>query len=112
LSRNTIRLAPFFDRGTMQSKFLAISAVLITLLAGCSTVAEKTNMMSDADVKAKVAGTLGYSAETMTLLNRRTDGTNTYVTVRAADKKEFACTVNGGNLLSMGITNPPDCRAR
>lgn len=84
----------------------------MTMLAGCSTLAEKTNMMSDADVTAKVAGPLGYAPSALTLLNRRNDGTNTYVTVRTSDRKEFVCTVNGGNLLTMGITNPPDCKAR
>lgn len=95
----------------MKFSHLAVFAALTSLLAGCSTVAEKTNMMSDADIKAKVAGPLGYSPEALTLVNRRTEGTNTYATVRTADKKEFICTVNGGNLLSMGLTNPPDCKA-
>lgn len=86
------------------------AAVLFTaLLSGCSTVAEKTNFLSDADIKSKVAGTLGHAADALTLTSRRTEGTNTYVTVRLKDKKEFACTLNGGNLLSAGIVNPPSC---
>lgn len=84
----------------------ALSAVL---LSGCSTVAEKTNFLSDADIKSKVAGTLGHAPEAITLVNRRTEGTNTYVTVRLKDKKEYACTLNGGNLLTAGIVNPPSC---
>lgn len=85
------------------------AAVLVTLLSGCSTVAEKTNFLSDADIKSKVAGTLGHAADAISLTSRRTEGTNTYVTVRLKDKKEFACTLNGGNLLSAGIVNPPSC---
>ena len=37
------------------------------------------------------------------------EGTNTYVALKAKDGKEFNCIVNGGNLLSMGMTNPPVC---
>ena len=88
---------------------LAACAVLAITLAGCSTVAEKTNILSDESIKSKVAGTLGHEPDTITLLNRRTEGTNTYVTVRTKNKKEYACTLNGGNLFSAGIVNPPSC---
>lgn len=87
----------------------ATCTVLSITLAGCSTVAEKTNILSDDSIKSKVAGTLGHDPATLTLVNRRTDGTNTYVTVRTQNKKEFACTLNGGNLLTAGIVNPPSC---
>lgn len=87
----------------------SFAAILsLALLSGCSTVAEKTNFLSDADIKSKVAGTLGHTPDAITLVNRRTEGTNTYVTVRV-NKKEFACTLNGGNLLTAGIVNPPSC---
>lgn len=88
---------------------LALSGIFLCLIAGCSTVAEKTNFMSDDDIKSKVAGTLGYSVNNITLLNRRADGTNTYAVVKTNDRKEFSCTLNGGNLLTMGIVNPPSC---
>ena len=95
------------------SPFATVCAALfVALLSGCSTVAEKTNFLSDADIKSKVGGTLGHAADAITLIDRRTEGTNTYVTVRLRDKKEFACTLNGGNLLSAGIVNPPTCTPR
>ena len=43
---------------------------------------------------------------------RRTEGVNTYVTLKASNGKTYACTVNGGNLFSFGMTNPPVCNAR
>ena len=46
------------------------------------------------------------------LIERRTEGTNTYVTLKARNGKTYACTVNGGNLLSFGMTNPPVCQPR
>ena len=88
------------------------AALLVTVLSGCSTLAEKTNFLSDADIKSKVGGTLGHAADAITLVERRTEGTNTYVIVRVKDRKEFACTLNGGNLLSAGIVNPPTCTPR
>jgi uncharacterized lipoprotein len=90
-----------------------VAAALCALaLAGCSTVAEKTNFVSDDKLKSQAAGTLGYAPSDLTLVSRRTEGTNTYVVLKASDKKEFACTVNGGNLLTMGMVNPPSCNKR
>lgn len=88
---------------------LPLCAIILAMSAGCSTIAEKTNFLSDDALKSKVAGTLGYSASAISLVDRRTDGTNTYAVIKTNDKKEFACTVNGGNLLSMGLVNPPSC---
>ena len=82
---------------------------MLAMLSACSTIAEKTNFISDSEIQSKVAGTLGYSPDAVTLINRRTEGTNTYVVVRVGGKKEYSCTLNGGNLLSAGIVNPPTC---
>lgn len=88
------------------------AAVLASTLCGCAAIAEKTNFMSDGDVKSKVAGTLGRAPDDITLISRRTEGTNTYAVVRTRDKKEYACTLDGGNLLSAGMVNPPSCMPR
>jgi hypothetical protein len=93
-------------------KGLVFAGLTAAMLCSCAVVAEKTNFMSDSDIKSKVAGTLGYTPDEITLVNRRTEGTNTYAVVRVRDKKEFACTLNGGNLLSAGIVNPPTCIPR
>jgi hypothetical protein len=92
---------------------VAISAAAFaSLFAGCSTIAEKTNFISDDQIKSKVGGTLGYAPEAIQLVDRRTSGTDTYVTVRVQGKKEFACTLNGGNVLTAGIINPPTCHPK
>lgn len=88
-----------------------LATLLFATLTGCSAIAEKTNFISDSDIKSKVAGTLGATPDGITLVSRRTEGTDTYVVVRK-DKKEYACTLNGGNLLSAGIINPPTCAPR
>ena len=95
-----------------QSRIIRRSAGILVMLASlsaCSTIAEKTNILSDSDIKSKVAGTLGYSPDAITLINRRTEGTNTFALVKVDGKKEFSCTLNGGNLWSAGIVNPPVC---
>lgn len=87
------------------------SLILVTLitLGGCSSIAGSTNSLSDDRLKSEAAGALGLSPSDLTLLNRRTEGTNTFYAVKGKDGKEFACTLNGGNLLSFGMTNPPSC---
>ena len=94
------------------SKSLVVCSFIIALLSGCAVVAEKTNFLSDADLKSQTAGALGYSPENITLVSRRTEGTNTYAVVKTNDNKNFSCTVNGGNLLTMGMVNPPMCNQK
>ena len=79
------------------------------LVSGCSAIATKTNSLSDADILSKTSGVLGLSPSDLTLVNCRTEGVNTYATLKAKSGKTYACTVNGGNLLSFGMTNPPVC---
>lgn len=89
-----------------------IAAALSVTLSGCAMVAEKSTMISDDRVKSQASGALGYPVSDIELVSRRTEGTNTFVVVRAKDRKEFACTLNGGNILTMGMVNPPTCNLR
>jgi len=90
----------------------AAVAVGCFFIAGCSAIATKTNTLSDADILSNTAGVLGMPPSELTLVGRRTEGVNTYVTLKAKNGKTYACTVNGGNLLSFGMTNPPVCNLR
>jgi hypothetical protein len=85
---------------------------LVVLFAGCGTLAGNTNMLSDERIRSEVGGTLGLKAEEVTIVDRRTEGTNTYVNVRTANRQNHACVINGGNMLSFGMTNPPVCSRR
>lgn len=78
-------------------------------LTGCTSLASSTNSLSDERIKSESAGALGYDPAELTLVNRRTEGTNTYASLKTADGKEFTCIINGGNMLSFGMTNPPAC---
>lgn len=91
-------------------KIAATIAVSCALgLAGCSAIAAKTNVLSDTKIISSSAGVLGLEPSQLTLVSKRVDGTNTYANLKAAGGKEYTCVINGGNLLSMGMTNPPMC---
>lgn len=82
------------------------------LLVGCSAVAEKTNMLNDEDIKKETAGVIGVSPSELTVVESYTTGTNTHATLRTTSGKQYICTVNGGNLLSFGMVNPPTCNPK
>ncbi len=97
------------DRHHQIMKRQNLSAVVLVgfglLLSGC-----QSQMMSDDRMSEAIAGTLGVSPSDITLSNRMTDGpTNTSVVATLSDGKRFACNVNGGGLLAMGMVNPPTC---
>jgi len=84
----------------------------LTGLTACTSIATSTNMLTDDRIKSETGGALGYTPADLTITSRRTEGVNTYVNLQAKDRKEFTCIVNGGNLLSMGLTNPPVCNKK
>ena len=90
--------------------YLPLTLIAVsTVLASCGTIAENTNNLSDDSIANQTSGVLGYAPSDLTVVSRRTSGVNTYVEVRAEDGKSFNCILNGGNLLSLGLTNPPSC---
>lgn len=99
--------------GKMRSIFkLMAAATIASTIVGCSSIAASTNMLSDSDLLSKSAGGLGYSPSDLQILDKRVSGTDTYATLRARDGKEYTCIINGGNLLSFGMTNPAICQPR
>lgn len=93
----------------MLLKTICLVAVVSACFTGCASIAAGTNTLSDERIKSESSGALGYSPDEMSIVSRRTEGVNTYVNLKANDGKEFTCIINGGNLLSMGMTNPPMC---
>lgn len=85
---------------------------LVVLSGGCGALAGNTNMLPDERIRSEVGGALGVRAEEVTIVDRRTEGTNTYVNVKTANRQSHACIINGGNMLSFGMTNPPVCSRR
>lgn len=86
------------------TQFLIVSLGLIVLL-GCAT--------TEAGLRDKTAGVLGYAPEQITISNMRSDESNTYYTV-TTPKGEFACTAESGvvKALQLGLINPPICNKK
>ncbi|KKL02492.1 hypothetical protein EIK76_10605 [Rheinheimera mesophila] len=81
----------------------------IHLLSACSVVAEKTNILTDQQLVEYAAGATGHPIASLELLQRSASGTVTSYKVKAKNNVTFHCVLNGGNILSMGIVNPPVC---
>ncbi len=86
-------------------RHLRLALVLVPFaVAGCAN-----SILSDDRIRTNTASTLGVSPDQITISDRKYDGmTNTYYTASAAGRN-YACTINGGTVMSMGITNPPTC---
>lgn len=82
------------------------------ILAPLALSACANTILSDDRIQSSTAGVLGVSPEQVTISNRRYDGmTNTYYTANTAGRS-YACTINGGTVLSLGIVNPATCTPR
>jgi hypothetical protein len=84
--------------------FLFISFVALFLLGGCATT-----ILSNDRLTGETAGELGMLPDDITIENRRSEMINTYYSVKTKDGREFNCIINGGNILTLGILNPPRC---
>lgn len=91
------------------SKLRRIAALLAvsTGLSGCLTA----NVTSDARIESETAGIIGVSPSEVSISDRRTVGVNTYYTARAG-QRSWSCVMNGGNVMTFGLTNPPSCTPR
>lgn len=92
-------------------KFL-IAFFSVAALSGCAVVAEKTNFLNDDDVRRASARAIGMQPDEVKIVSRTTEGTNTYAVIQAKNGKSYACTINGGNILTAGMINPPTCTAK
>lgn len=85
---------------------LVLFALLAAVPAGCAE-----QMLGNDRIRDSIAGSLGLQAADLTIVDRRADGpTNTNVIVEARGNGRYVCTINGGNLLTFGMTNAPYCR--
>jgi hypothetical protein len=76
-------------------------------LAGCADA-----ILSNDRIRDNTAGILGVSPNQLTILDRRSEMVNTYYIARTSSGDEYACTINGGTVLSAGLVNPPMCTKR
>ena len=85
----------------------AIAVLAIPLLAaGCAD-----QMLGSDRAKDSISGSLGLPAADVTIVERRADGpTNTNFIVDTRANGRFVCTINGGNIMTFGLTNGAACR--
>jgi hypothetical protein len=84
----------------------AVSIILTTAmtLAGCAD-----KILSDDRIRDNTALALNAPAASIVISDRRYDGmTNTYYTARTS-RATYSCVINGGSVMAMGMTNPPQC---
>lgn len=96
---------------TFFKNIVAVFAGLLILgnVTGCSTLAEKTNMLSDQSATERSAAIIGVPALTLTLTSRSAEGSSTTFNFIATNKKEYTCLIVGGSLASLGSTSMPRC---
>ena len=76
-------------------------------LPGCADT-----LMTDGRLKSSIAMVLHVPVASVTILDRQSDGiTNNFVAARTP-RGDYDCTINGGGLLALGLTNPPQCSPR
>ena len=85
----------------------AIVALAIPLLtAGCAD-----QMLGSDRARDSISGSLGLPATDVTIVERRADGpTNTNFIVDTRTNRLFVRTINGGNIMTFGMTNGAYCR--
>ena len=82
-------------------------ALVPIALAGCAN-----SILSDDKIKSETAGVLGVAPDQVAISGRSYDGvTNTFYTASAGGRN-YACTINGGTVMSFGMTNPPTCNPK
>ena len=86
------------------SAALAATACMISLNACVGTKL----LTPDSRIARETAGILGVSPEQVTITDRRGAGTNTYY-VAHVGRRKWGCVINGGNLMTIGMVNPPSC---
>ena len=80
---------------------LLLTAVLA--LSGCAD-----QLVPDGRLRFNTAGVLGADESAVTISNRRSALTDTYYTA-TTPHGVFACSMNGGNILTAGLINTPVC---
>ena len=81
---------------------ILLVSIAIALCSGCAST-----FLPPERLASETAGSLGVPASQISISNVRTEGTNTYYIARTKAGKKYACVINGGNALTLGLVNPP-----
>ena len=94
----------------VRSSLVAVRACLILLTlfeAGCAD-----RLVSDDRLRSKTATFLGVPEGTVSITNRRFDGTNATFYDAAVGRKVYKCIVTGGGALQLGLISGISCDRR
>jgi hypothetical protein len=85
------------------------SAIMIACLGGMSAC--QTTLLSNDRIVSETAGVLGVPQSELSISDRVRDGpTNTrYMAADSKTGARYACVINGGGALALGMVNPPTC---
>jgi hypothetical protein len=81
---------------------ICIISIAIALFSGCAST-----FLPPERLASETAGVIGVPPSQITISDVRTEGTNTYYIARTKAGKKYACVINGGNALTLGLVNPP-----
>ena len=81
---------------------ILLVSIALALFSGCAST-----FLPPERLASETAGSLGVPASQISISNVRTEGTNTYYIARTKAGKKYACVINGGNALTLGLVNPP-----
>lgn len=82
------------------------------LIVGLSIVSSCANdMLSTSRVQTSVAGAIGVPVSDVTIIDQHADGpTNTVILAQTRTGRRYACSINGGGVLTLGMTNGTFCQ--
>jgi hypothetical protein len=81
---------------------LIVGAVML-LLSGC------VSTLTPARVREETSAVIGVPADEIAISNQRQEMINTFYTATTRSGERYACTLNGGNIMTLGMTNPATC---
>lgn len=81
-----------------------IAAAATLTLGGCIST------LTPDRIREETSAALGVPASDLTITDQRQEMTNTFYTATTRSGERYACTLNGGNLMTFGMTNPAVCR--
>ena len=73
-------------------------------VSGCADT-----LMSDNRLRDSTAMALNQPASTVTISDRHYDGMTNTQYVAHTPRGTYNCLINGGSVMALGMTNPPDC---
>ena len=85
---------------------LAVIFLPVALAACQSTI------LPDDKIKSETARVLNVAPDQVTISNRSSEGISDTSYIASASGRTYSCTINGGTVLSFGMSNTPVCTAR